>query len=243
MEQMVRDIIQSLWIGDRLSAMEQLSIRSFMSHGHPYHLYVYNTVQDIPAGVRVLDASEILPVSRVCKTPGVCGVGRSYAPFADLFRYKLLALRGGWWVDTDFICMKPFDFSIPYVFTGDGDGVNPALMKVPTSNDPFMTWVYEQTEKVFHPEVPWGVTGSIPAVGVRKFSLMQYRLDTLLFCPINEQALLATSLGVDNKDRIDQAYAIHCYNELWRIAGADKDGHHSPTCLYEQLLRKHGVRQ
>ena len=33
------------------SVLEQLSIRSFLSHGYPYHLYVYNDVRGVPEGV------------------------------------------------------------------------------------------------------------------------------------------------------------------------------------------------
>jgi len=32
----VRPLIQSLWIGDRLSTMERLCITSFLEHGHPF---------------------------------------------------------------------------------------------------------------------------------------------------------------------------------------------------------------
>ncbi len=238
----MRDTIQSLWIGERLSAMEQLSIKSFLDHGHPYHLYIYGTVTGIPQGTTVLDASLVMDQLRACRTPGVCGVGLSWAPFADLFRYKLLMMNGGWWVDTDFICMKPFDFDAPYVFTGDGDGVNPALMKVAGPHDPFITWVYNMAESVFSKDVPWGVTGSFPAEGARKFNLMQYRLADQLFCPINEQILTAGVMGEDNHKRVAEAYAVHCFNELWRISGADKNGVFPASSLYERMLRKHGVR-
>ena len=31
-------VVQGLWIGDRLSVMERLSIASFLRNGHQYHL-------------------------------------------------------------------------------------------------------------------------------------------------------------------------------------------------------------
>ena len=37
-------IIQSLWIGQRLSDLERLCIRSFLQKGHPFHLYTYNEI-------------------------------------------------------------------------------------------------------------------------------------------------------------------------------------------------------
>ena len=36
---MTSDVIQSLWIGDRLSVMERLCIQSFLDQGHQFHLY------------------------------------------------------------------------------------------------------------------------------------------------------------------------------------------------------------
>jgi hypothetical protein len=51
-------VVQSLWIGDRLSVMEQLCISSFLRHGHVFHLYVYQQTEGIPAGTVVLDGNQ-----------------------------------------------------------------------------------------------------------------------------------------------------------------------------------------
>jgi hypothetical protein len=40
--------------------MERLSIASFLANGHPYHLFVYNDVRHIPAGVIVAPQSFFL---------------------------------------------------------------------------------------------------------------------------------------------------------------------------------------
>jgi len=240
---MIGDVIQSLWIGDRLSAMEQLCIKSFLYHGHPFHLYVYGGVEGIPNGTTVCDANAILPVSRISKCQGCdCEGKQSYCSFADLFRYKLLKDKGSWWADTDFVCMKPFNFSAPYVLFGDHSGVSPSLIKVPAANDPFISWVYVQAERVFRADVPWGVTGLLVAAGVRKFSLSQYVLPLSLFLPVNNETIVASSLDDATKKLCEEAYTVHCFNELWRVTGANKDGEYSPTCLYEQLLHKYGVR-
>lgn len=46
-------IVQSLWIGPRLSSMEWLSIRSFLEHGHEVHLFVYEDVEGVSEGTVV----------------------------------------------------------------------------------------------------------------------------------------------------------------------------------------------
>ncbi len=54
-------IIQSLWIGSRLSTMEKLCIVSFIKQGHAFHLYTYGEVAEVPQGTIVKDANEIIP--------------------------------------------------------------------------------------------------------------------------------------------------------------------------------------
>ncbi len=100
------DVIQGLWIGDELSTMERLSIASFLAQGHPYHLYVYRPVSNVPLGTCLKDASEVLPESMIFQYPDYA----SYAGFANYFRYKLLLERGGWWVDTDAVCLQTVRF-------------------------------------------------------------------------------------------------------------------------------------
>src|SRR4051794_17882417 len=88
----MREPVQSLWIGPELSVMEQLSIRSFLANGHPFHLYVYSDVRGIPDGADVRDAREILPESMIFQYSEY----KTVAGFANYFRYKLLLDRGGW---------------------------------------------------------------------------------------------------------------------------------------------------
>ena len=57
------NIMQSLWIGPKLSNMEKLSMQSFIDNGHEYHLYTYGEVDGIPDGVIIKDGNEILDKS------------------------------------------------------------------------------------------------------------------------------------------------------------------------------------
>lgn len=99
-------IIQSLWIGNPLSNLEKLCIQSFLDNGHGFHLYTYTDIGGVPAGTIIKDANEILSQKNIFK----CRRG-SYALYADWFRWALLYKHGGWWVDMDIVCLKPFDFS------------------------------------------------------------------------------------------------------------------------------------
>src|SRR5215831_9214030 len=111
----MNEVIQGLWIGPELSVMERLSISSFLKNGHEYHLYAYDDLANVPLGTVVRDADEILARSRIFQYKHQA----SYAGFSNFFRYKLLLERGGWWVDTDVVCLKPFDFSDGHVFASE----------------------------------------------------------------------------------------------------------------------------
>jgi len=99
-------IIQSLWIGESLTTIEQLCINSFLYHGHEFHLYTYDNILNVPSGTTVKDANEILDNSKVFT---YCN-GR-VSGFADWFRLEMLNKKGGFWVDMDVICLKPFKFN------------------------------------------------------------------------------------------------------------------------------------
>jgi len=106
-------VVQSLWVGDDLSRMEIASIKSFLKTGHTFHLYTYDTIKGIPKGVKVKDGNEIMPKKEVFR------LKETFLPFADIFRYKMLYDKGGYWVDLDMIAIKKLDFTEPYIFSSE----------------------------------------------------------------------------------------------------------------------------
>ncbi|MBC8031782.1 MAG: hypothetical protein H7Z16_16990 [Pyrinomonadaceae bacterium] len=233
------EIIQGLWVGPELSVMEQLSISSFLANGHDYHLYVYDDVKHVPAGTTVKDANSILPASDIFQYTG----RPSYAGFSNFFRYKLLLERGGWWADTDTVCLKPFDFPEEFVFSSEIskglEVVNCGAVKVPAGSDA-MAYAWEVCRTKNPEQLVWGETGPrLMAEAVRKFSLEKYKQAHQVFCPLGffewhkllepQQAL---ALG-------DLNYAIHLWNDKWRAAGQDKNAQYPEDCLYEKLKRRY----
>src|SRR5262245_50707816 len=107
---MSADIVQSLWIGERLGTMGRLGLASFLANGHEFHLYCYDRISDVPKGAVIRDASEILPRDQAFAYQTGFGQG-SHSGGSNFFRYKLLLERGGWWVDTDVVCLQRFDFA------------------------------------------------------------------------------------------------------------------------------------
>ena len=66
--------VQMLWVRGSLSRLELLSVRSFLAQGHPVHLYTYDAPDNLPSGVSVLPAEEIVPAELAPLNP--------VAPFA-----------------------------------------------------------------------------------------------------------------------------------------------------------------
>lgn len=232
-------IIQGLWIGAELSVMERLSVSSFLSNGHEYHLYVYDEMKGIPAGTVVKDASEILPASSIFQYKHQA----SYAGFANFFRYKLLLERGGWWVDTDVVCVRPFDFAEEHVFAterwGSEEVVTSGIIKAPAGS-PVMAYAWEVCQKKNPQDLVWGETGpKLMGEAVRKFSLERYKQPSRAFCPL-EYSDWHKFLEPDFDEVFGpETYAVHLWNEMWRAAGQDKNATYAADCLYERLKREY----
>jgi mannosyltransferase OCH1-like enzyme len=231
------DLIQGLWIGPELSVMEQLSIASFLQNGHEYHLYVYDEVKNVPAGAVVKDAGEILPASRIFQYKHQA----SYAGFANFFRYKLLLERGGWWIDTDVICLRPFDFVEEYVFSSELDQerevISSGIIKAPAGSE-VIAYAWNVCEQKDPQQLMWGETGPrLMTEAVKRCSLENYAKPPHVFSPLrfSEWRRVLERDGLVDQD----SYAIHLWNEMWRANGQDKNVTYDRNCLYEQLKTKY----
>jgi mannosyltransferase OCH1-like enzyme len=219
-------IVHGLWIGDRLSLMEQLSIKSFLANGHEYHLYVYNKVKNIPEKAIIEDANKILPKSRIFKYKQGLAKG-SYSGFADLFRLKLLLDKGGIWADLDVICLRPFNFKSKYVFSSEKSRegrikVHNGIIKSPKGSK-CMKFCFKEAEKISPESLKHCQTGGdLLGSAINRFNLRSFVVPTYFFCPIAPRDF--KKLIKPNFDfRVqEETYAIHLWNEFWVIG--DKTG-------------------
>jgi hypothetical protein len=221
--------------------MEKLSIRSFLSHGHEYDLYVYNHVDGVPSGVNIYDANEIVPSHKICKTSGAYSEAKeSYAGFSDYFRYNLLEKKGGWWIDTDFVCLRPLVCDSPYFFVGDHQGVSPGIVKMPRG--PLADWIVLESDIRFGPNMGWAGISGLMADGVKYFGLHEYVVPVDKFFLLTRLDLLAPTLNGPETAIVENSTAVHMWNEEWRSFDVDKDANYSSTCLYETWMRRFGVK-
>jgi GT2 family glycosyltransferase len=234
-------VIQSLWVGDSLSTMERLSLASFLKNGHEVHLYTYGNVSNVPAGVVIKDAAEIVPTSLLDyrKFPKL-------AYFADMFRYKLLRERGGWWVDTDTVCIRPFDFKEETIISSEmtkGGKTHPnnGNLKAPLGS-PIMTWLWNECMNKDPSKLQWGDTGPrLIKRAIERFKLEFAVKPPETFCPIPWWDSVSLNDPTATPIIPKNAYAVHFWNEQWSSTGQDKILP-QPESLYAKLVQKYDTR-
>lgn len=246
--------IQSLWIGEKLSKLEQLSIQSFLDHNHKYILYTYDDIENIPKGTVLKDANKIISRDRVFKYKNY----DSYAGFSNLFRYKLLLEKGGFWVDTDIVCLQRFKFKKNHLVASENyknDNQNAVLvtncvLKAP-SNSKIMEYCFHMASNKNPHELIWGETGPLLVhQAFIKFKMIDYIVEPTVFCPINwwewykcyqGDADYQSEEKLGNESSIPSPYAYHLWNEMWRRNNVDKNGSFAKNSIYEKLKKKHNI--
>jgi hypothetical protein len=237
--------IQSLWLGPRFSKMERLAVTSFLRQGHTYKLYVYDEVLNVPEGTSIEDAGKVLPRARVF----LDSEQRHYSTFSNIFRYKLLLERGGLWVDTDIVCLRPFRFASEYVlgyeeYEHEPPRVASCVIGAPAAS-PLMQICYETSVRKNPADLRWGEVGPALLHDVAmRLGLASVILPYWTFCPIPHwrwQDVICPR--VSRQLRVlgglaRRPHAVHLWNEMWRRAGTDKDLRYHRLCLYETLVRR-----
>lgn len=259
----VDNTIQSLWIGDRLSRIEILSIRSFLANGHDYHLYVYSDLEGVPDGVTVKDANAVVPAKFIFRTEG------SLSIFADWFRQELLFGCGGYWADLDIVCLRPLLFQDPIVLGKvDCSRVSNALMRFPKHHE--VTRLLAEVSKNPNTLLPFDSARDKRRKLVRKYLLGNRRNNVewgeasgpsgftrmvkhhglwklakpyYYFHPVHYSfwACAFDDTFQEGMDFFRSSYCVHLWNEkIRRMGRINKNGPFSPASLVHRLMERYG---
>ena len=265
----MNDPIQFLWVGPELSRLEQLSLKSFLYHGHDVHLYTYDRVANVPAGVVMKDGNDILSERLVFEqNHGKTSGGRgSVANFADRFRWQLLRQRGGYWADMDIICLKSLDFDTEIVFGKESEKTaNIALLRFPVGHElvqsicnvidkPFATYPWDSkktkrrkllrrlTGRTAYKDVRYGDLGvHLFTNMLRHFGLFDTGKPFTYFYPIHPhswQNIFDETFKNDDSLFAD-TYTLHFWHEMTRREGDfDKNADFPKDSLIEKIRRQH----
>ncbi|HUH75690.1 MAG TPA: glycosyltransferase [Chitinophagales bacterium] len=236
-----KNIVHGLWISGNLSSLELLTIHSFLEHGYQFYFWTYeNTLQNLPPGVIIKDAGEIIKEEEVFQYSyeNQFGHGKgSYAGFSDIFRYKLLYEYGGWWTDMDITCLKRLPSTENYFFRQNKKSAVGNLMHCPKHSE-VMLWCYEHAKlKINAQNTNWSLPIQILNDGIEKFELKDY----VEKISNNDSWLEVSSLLRDNKIP-DHYYCIHWMNEEFRRLDISKERFPEKSNLY-QLLERYNLKR
>ncbi|SHH91511.1 hypothetical protein [Marivita hallyeonensis] len=263
-----RPVIASLWIGAPLTFLEQLCLQSFVDAGHRTKLYVYDTVGNVPDGVEIADANEILPATEfiVNAQSGKAG------PHSDKFRYHLLSKTDEIWVDTDAYCTKPFP-EVDYLFgnhfnTVIANGVLRLPKDSPTlaglleftshqypdlpEDFPFVRKTvraeYEARRKAGNPmhvsELPWEIWGPFAITHFAwRHDEAKHTTGKDVLYPISGGEI-SRVLQMPWRAKIsipEETLSVHFYGSKIRNLLAKSDGVPHPRSFLGRLCEKHGI--
>jgi len=235
-----------LWCYGDLTALEKLAMVSFVANGFDLKLYTYGKINNLPSGIQQYDAREVIPEHRVFKYKN-----GSYAGFSDLFRYAVLCQQGGIWADMDVICLK----SIHEFKALGNDGflvteraqienslkVNCNLIyhPEPTSGD-IIDLAYAVTDRYQVEKLEWGDCGpKLLTTLVKAYPKLAPKIMKPAFAnPIDYWDCPKTLLG-DSDSLSKDTFFLHCFNEMWRRQGVDKNQPYPRYSLLGKVLAQY----
>lgn len=260
--------VAALWMGGPLSFLEQLCLKSFVDAGQHIRLYRYEEIPNVPEGVELADAAEILPAD------GFLRHGRtgSTALHSDLFRYHMLTrLDRTIWADTDAYCVKPFTTPTGHFFAWESEtGVNGGVLGLPRDSEALAGLLEFTRDEYAIPlwydaayraalekarqdgapvhvsEQPWGVWGPHALTHfVKETGEIRHALPRVALYPFAyEDRRLMLRPGLDVSPYVtDETFSIHFYGRRMRsrILSKEASGVPRPRSLVGRLLLKHGI--
>lgn len=259
--------IATLWIGDRLTWLEQLCLKSFVDAGHPTLLYAYNPIMNAPAGVTLRDAAEVFAGDTIIKHTRT----GSPAIHADLWRLHLMQQTDYIWVDADVLCVKPFDFNNDFVFGLENRrAICNAVLRLPARSaalqalmqfiaDPYTIapWLgadqqatlrvaAENGAPVHFADQAWGLTGPAAlSYFLKQHGEWDHALPQTVFYPVPFKQRNKVFLGrVNLRERFlsDDTHAVHLWARRlkWRLQEEENNRPRRGSFL-DQALARHGI--
>ena len=260
--------IGMLWIKGPLSFLEQLCVKSFVDAGHEVWLYHYEDIFNVPEGVTLKDANDILPQT------GFLVHERTGSPalHSDLFRYHMLnKVDNIIWADTDAYCCKPFVTETGHFFGWESPKhINGGVLGLPQDSEALRLLIeftsdefsippwYDDERKaelqkakdagnpVHAGEMTWGVWGPhavthfLHVTGEHKYA---FPVTGLYPVPFKDRRNMLKR-GYDFDGIItEDTFSIHFYGRRMRrrIQEAENDGIPKRWSLIGKLLALHDI--
>jgi hypothetical protein len=193
--------------------------------------------------VSIRDASTLISPDRFFTYESGAGKG-SPAAFANLFRYRLLAEKGGWWVDTDVVCLSSTVPNFRQFFAWqDAEFVNNAIIFFEAQH-PAMIRCHSRAEELGS-SVQWGGTGPRLLTEVlRDLGCVDQAHPSSVCYPVYYSEaldLLKPSASAVISERIKSSFFLHLWNEILRRNEIQKQCLPPRDSVLRQLIERHQV--
>lgn len=276
--------IHSFWYSkntnkNAITTMEVLCIASYLSCNHSFVLYTY-TPQDASmlhlkeklkhhknfSNFFIKDANEILTQDKIFfDDRGNVGI----AAFSDYFRYHILHKMGGWWVDTDTICVQNLEsLTTPFVFASERDrdsssAITTCVIKAPKDSPVLLELISEAQKTItnknnrskiklknilkfdFANKIRWGIIGPkfLDNFIKQHEELKAFVAPPHYFCDINwfdvKDFVIPQPQIKINTDIY--IYIYHLWNAKWFDLQLDKNATY-PNSIYQYFKEKYLVQ-
>jgi hypothetical protein len=237
-------LFQTFWFGKSLPRWTRACLQSFIDHGHAVDLYCYDWL-DAPPGVRVLNARVILPRDRLFLYSKGPEAG-SASGFSNLFRYKLLNDRGGWWVDADLLCRSAAVPDAETFFAAESPGfMGSAVLRLPKGN-PLAAALANRAEAAGS-GIRWGQTGpKLLTLLVKEMGYEALAAETVSAFPIHysEHWKLVSATAREEVDRrVARSPFVHLWNEMFRHDPSLDLARPEPGSFMDMIYGQHRERE
>ena len=232
-------MFNTFWEGERFSPLEQACMRSFAREDGLLHVFAYSR-PEVPAGVIVEDATDILPHHQFFTFE------QSPSAFSNIFRYKLLYERGGWWVDTDVLHGEHKTPDCDYYWALEVPGqINGAVLKFPPGDA--MCWRLlrlseERSKNLTH----WGQLGpdllSKVLANFRPPRLCGSTSDVYPLHWFETHFLWLPEFRGEVEQRIQNSTFVHLWQSMFRRMRIDLNIRPPSGSYLHELYKRYGVK-
>lgn len=231
------------WAYGTISRLERICINSFLANHYDVFVWTYGHIENLPNGSQQRDARDIIDEKNIFTYRN-----GSYAGFSNLFRYKLLSTIGGLYADTDVICMLPSSHLGYEPFLVEQRAANEHKVNCNLIYNPqpapgdIIDLALALTERFPVSSLNWGDCGpKLITSLVNMYPQLAPEIKPPDYansidwnkCP-DELLMPGRQLSPDSK-------FLHCYNEMWRRAGIDKDAPYPEGSIIAQLAQQYSV--
>lgn len=222
------------WEG-KFSIYEKLSISSFLENGFFVNLWTYSTENFIENEKLEVKNANLIMSKKDLSLFTQNFQKKNLSSFSNLFRYKILDQFGGWWFDTDCICIKEVEhfenlakskqFVIGLV---DKYSVNGSVMFFNDEKhmNQLVTFV---EEKLKNKDInfKWGEIGPTLLTNyLKENNLMEFAVPKNFFYEVSANNFHLFFSKKSKKDlnlRLKNSYVSHLWNEMYRRYLIDKN--------------------